>query len=177
MLGSSVDASERLWKRFGEMFGDRFFTQYGAKPNDSWREAVKELRGDQVREALTKIRNGGSAYPPSLPEFMGLAKNVAPPRSDADLRPAVDIFAAYGNRALYSWLWTKDHAPSRASLAKILAEKERICDAYRSICTEEPEASLELRDKLFDAWDRVYEIMPTNELEMAVEKFQRVGHL
>lgn len=70
--------------------------------------------------------------------------------------PEVDKFAGYGQRAMVAWICKKGPA-SQASLQSMIAEKNHLCDAYRTICAEEPEASLELRDKLFAAWEKVWQ--------------------
>ena len=89
---------------------------------------------------------------------------------------ALSTVHAYGNRALLNWLRRKG-AVSSASLQKIIAEKNRLCDAYDMICEDEPEASLEIRDKLFEAWDAVRAEMSAEELAAGYERFQRMGHV
>lgn len=99
----SESAADRLWLRFGEMFGARFAEQFGPKPSEMWIDAVKELRNDQIRGALRRILNAGAAHPPSLPEFIALAKNVSPP-PPPPVRSDYDNYAAWGNRSLTTFL-------------------------------------------------------------------------
>lgn len=163
------NASRRLWDRFGEMYGARFYESFGSEPSKSWTDAVRELRHDQVRVALAKIRNSGQVHPPSLPEFVALAKNVVLQEPKVQ-GPQLSTVHAYGNRALLSWLRVKG-AVSAASLRKIVAEKNRLCEAYDLICRDEPEASFEMRDKLFEAWDALREDISPDELAPAAERY------
>lgn len=93
----------------------------------------------------------------------------------ADSRPSAPALQlgpvhAYGNRALLNWL-RKNGAVSAKSLAKIVSEKNRLCDAYALICQDEPEASFELRDKLFEVWGSVREDVPASEIAPAMERY------
>ena len=94
-LGAARPAAERLWQRLGEMFGTRFAEAYGPRPPDSWVEAVGELRYDQIRGALAKIRNAGLAHPPTLPEFLGFAKGItqAPAETSAAIQSRLVAYA------------------------------------------------------------------------------------
>lgn len=80
----------------------------------------------------------------------------------------------YGNRAMFNYLLRRGGA-GYEQLLLMLAEKKRICDAYELIVVDEPEAGLELRDKLFEAWDRVYVQMSAEELREEQEFYWRTG--
>lgn len=69
-----------------------------------------------------------------------------------------DKFSAYGNRAMLAWLCKHGQA-SEESLAQMVVEKNKLCDAYRTICEDEPDACLELREKLFDAFAAAFKPM------------------
>lgn len=99
----SESAAERLWQRFGEMFGSRFYESFGEKPSEMWIDAVKELRNDQIRGALRRILNAGAAHPPSLPEFIALASNVQPP-PPPPAPSKYDKYHAWGQRALFAYM-------------------------------------------------------------------------
>lgn len=105
-----------------------------------------------------------------------LRQVTAAPKSEEERRPAPSVITAYSNRALWNYLWRKG-AASNESLGMIMAAKDKICSSYELICSEEPEASLEIRDKLFGAWDAVWQPITRSELDAAHEKFQKVGHL
>lgn len=166
------NAATRLWQRFTEMYGARFLESFGGKPTDSWVDAMGDLSPQQVKGALAKIRNSGGAHPPSLPEFIGMAKGVMPEviRSSA---PRIDMsnIARYGNRALMAFVQSRGGC-SAASMPKLVAEKNRLCDAYEIICQEEPDACTELRDKLLAAFDEVCEPVTEAERAEAIERFK-----
>lgn len=92
-----------------------------------------------------------------------------PPAKDD--RP-FDAFVAHGNRVLLSYLRTHGGA-SRESLQAMIAAKNKLIADYRLICEEEPEAAGELRDKLIEAFDRLFARMPPEELERCYECFER----
>lgn len=132
MNSSQAAAADRLWQRFGEMYGARFFESFGPKPSDSWKDAVKELRPDQVRGALGKIRNSGAAHPPSLPEFIALAKNVKHQEFTKQAeKPVGDDFQLLGNRWLLGYLLKS--APIPDDVVPWLVElKNRIVEDFRN---------------------------------------------
>lgn len=155
MSSSQTAAADRLWQRFGEMFGARFFESFGPKPSESWTDAVKELRHDQVRAAIGKIRNSGAAHPPSLPEFVALAKNVKPQEFNrpAD-KPVGDDYVLLGNRWLLAFLLRTGGVPEDA-IPWLVELKNRIVEDYRSsgdTCGGETTADwLDVAMQAFDA--------------------------
>lgn len=154
------NASKRLWDRFAEMFGARFYDQYGSEPSDAWREAITEIRPDQVKGALTKIRNSGAQYPPSLPEFLALARSQRAPKP-TERKPSLDHFDRFGNIQFLKFLRIYDTTP--AQLPALLQRKRDIIDAARN----DPEMQLsddeekgreqgaELHEILFGAWRKI----------------------
>lgn len=89
-----------------------------------------------------------------------------------------EIFVNYGNKAMRSWLWRKG-AASEDALGRMIAQKNHLCDAFHMICTDkddpEPTAALELRDKLFEAWEKEWEPMPADEVERHTKFVHRTG--
>ncbi len=81
-------------------------------------------------------------------------------RSTAPVQPQGETFANYGNRAMVAWLCKRGPA-SATALLDMVDEKNRLCDAYRVICQEEPTACVELRDKLFAAWEAAWQPLST----------------
>lgn len=172
------DAADRLWQRFGEMFGSRFFESYGPKPSKSWIDACKDLRNDQVKGALNRIRNSGGPHPPSLPEFIALARNIAVQQPHYELeKPPLDVLACHGNRCLYVFLMNKNAGASRPALAAMVAEKDRVIEQYRSVTQEDPTASLEIRDKLMEVFERLYEPRTAAEIADDFAYFQQTGRV
>lgn len=125
-------AADRLWQRFGEMFGSRFFESYGQKPSESWKEAVKELRNDQVKTALAKVRNGGSPHPPSLPEFLSLAKNVRPVELRTEPPKPFDWYQGFGQHTLLRFLVLTTQDVDETLLTRLVVIKNKLLEQCRA---------------------------------------------
>lgn len=91
-----------------------------------------------------------------------------------------DEFTKHGNEALFSYLMTNGGA-SYASMQRMVQAKNKLCDDYRTLCTDgpdaEPQASLELLDKLVAAFDKHFVRMSAAELAHVTDHFQRTGHV
>lgn len=153
---SSSQAAERLWQRFGEMYGARFFEAFGPKPNDSWKSAVQELRNDQVRKALSKIRNSGSPHPPSLPEFLALARNVSPVPTTTTVVKDMDPAAISANWCLLSFMIDKGPF-TEGVVTNLVATKNEIVRGYLESVPEEREPLEDLRSVLKNAFGKISE--------------------
>ena len=68
----------KFWELLGQTWGARFFDQYGKAPNDAWTAMLTRVPSDVGRAVLMKLIHGGSPFPPTLPEFLALAKTVRP---------------------------------------------------------------------------------------------------
>jgi hypothetical protein len=167
MNSSHTAAADRLWQRFGEMFGARFFESFGPKPSESWTEAVKDLRHDQVKGALSRIRNSGSAHPPSLPEFISLAKNIQPyPERPAAPAPVHPLQGA-ANGALLSLLNQRGPA-SAECIRELIAAKNKIAS------TLPPDSDpAEVRDVLLGVFEQLWAPMPAAECAAILERHTR----
>lgn len=53
----------------GEMYGGQFVAKYGDRPGPLWRAEIAKLTDDQLTAGFEALLSGGSAFPPSLPEF------------------------------------------------------------------------------------------------------------
>jgi hypothetical protein len=162
------NASERLWKILGDMYGDRFFAQYGPKANDAWREAVKELNSQHVKHAICSLRNSGSPHPPSLPEFISLAKGMRVQTAEID-QPSrnFDMFETFANRRLLHFIHKKGPF-TEDSLREILKAKAQLIEDFRLIHDAGEFDSLEAESKhfadaLFKTWDRLAVVDSRNE--------------
>lgn len=163
----------RVWKSLGEMFGlVKFQQQFGDEPNEMWIDACSELTHVQIREALRKVRNSGSQWPPNLPEFMAYARSTDLRPLPAKPKPEADGFAIYVDLLLWRYLCSRG-AASPESLTQLIAAKNYWRDVYRTICEDEPKASLELRDKLIAQLDAVYEPMCTPDILEIQDRFVR----
>lgn len=91
---SSTDKSPRtrkLWRSMTDLYGARWLETYGDEPSAVWTNQIEPLTDAQVKQALQTILKSASAHPPSLPEFLGYARNVrpaAPPTEGSELTPA-----------------------------------------------------------------------------------------
>lgn len=145
-----------------------------------WRGLEKMAMATFTRCVDRLIGDQGDDKLPSVNRIWHVSREL---RSQAMPAPApaatIEEFGAihaYGNRAMLNYLMRKG-AASYASLDAMLREKKRLCDAYKQITVEEPEASLELRDKLFEAWDAAFEHMPPDQLQSEREFYCRTNRV
>lgn len=171
-----------------EAFDAQLAVLFGGFPKPFLTDARKEAywRGLQkmplplfTRVVDEALADGGVDEVPSINGVWNISRSLrrrSQPAEDAAPKLKLSDCHAYGNRALYWWLWTKG-AATAASMQKILAAKDRLCDAYDSITSEYPEESVDLRDKLFAAWESAWEPATPDELQAAYAKFSTVGHV
>jgi hypothetical protein len=106
-----------IWRLLGQTWGAKFLEQYGPNPNEAWSAVLGNIDPDAAKYALTKLVDSGSAFPPTLPEFVAYAKKYRPIdiRYDGDGRPYI-----YGNvTAIESARCSPEQA--RENLAKLRA--------------------------------------------------------
>lgn len=63
-----------LWRLIGQTWGTRFLEQYGSDPNEAWSEVLSQVDAIAARSALRSLVMEGSPHPPTLPEFVAVAK-------------------------------------------------------------------------------------------------------
>lgn len=179
-MGKVADAvkaanATRIWAGLKQMYGTKFIDQFGLNPSDEWIVGTETLNAAQVRDALRKVRDSASQWPPSLPEFLAYARSVDLRPLQSSARPDADKFTQYVDKFLWSYLCTKG-AASPASLRKLINAKQYWAGVYREICKDEPAASTELRGKLMAAMDAVWEPMSTEDMLYVAEQFKTAGH-
>lgn len=59
----------KLWDFLGQTWGSKFYEQYGLKPNEAWSAMLGDVSTEAARFAARNLIAGGSAFPPTLPEF------------------------------------------------------------------------------------------------------------
>ena len=59
-----------LWDLLAQTWGSKFYEQYGPSPNDAWTMALASTSRDAAMYALKRLIEEGSAFAPTLPEFM-----------------------------------------------------------------------------------------------------------
>jgi hypothetical protein len=105
--------SERVatvfWTRMASLYGHKWASQYGSSPDELWTKALTALGSDAIRRGLEACVVSGDAWPPSLPEFMGMCK---PPKRE--------------NAAAYRWVPqlpapVSSKETAQANLAKLRA--------------------------------------------------------
>lgn len=163
-----------------------------------WRGLQKMQLGMFKRCVERAIGEGGEEKLPTVHRMWEISHELrdqarGPMRSPGpQAEREVDVFTGYANRVLY-WFLTSGRnatpdgfrrlgeemrgAPSAKSLRAMLREKSRIADAYRSICTEEPEASLDMRDELLAAFAKHFEPMPASECAGIADHVARTGRV
>lgn len=69
-----------LWRLLGETWGNKFLEEYGPRPNEAWTAALREVEAGACIQALRALIAEGSAFPPTLPEFLKQARRFKPAR-------------------------------------------------------------------------------------------------
>ncbi len=68
-----------LWGRMTEIYGHRWESSYGSKPTETWSRALSALSKDELKRALSACLKRADPWPPSLPEFIAMAR---PPKRE-----------------------------------------------------------------------------------------------
>jgi len=79
------EAIKEFWASMGEIYGRRFFFEFGESPNSKWINALNRMTPDQVRMTLSDLFREGKDKPPTLPRFCALAKSHYRPPSFVSL--------------------------------------------------------------------------------------------
>ncbi len=83
-----------IWKRMGAIYGYKWTSSYGEEVDSLWRRAMQSLPVDRLKVALGRMAKRPDAWPPSLPEFLALAKvtpeEVGAPDFDAAWKEATN---------------------------------------------------------------------------------------
>ena len=75
--------AQRVWDRLGDWYGARFADQYGDLPSQDWCTVIDHTSNDDLVAVLVQVRQQHVTFPPTLPEFAALVKEVRLPRSNA----------------------------------------------------------------------------------------------
>jgi hypothetical protein len=152
-------AGEIVWKDFRETFGAAWLDKFGTYASDTWIGELKHLKSQQVRGALSKIRQYKPPYPgwvPNLPEFLGFARSLevhqTVQRETTFKGNGVDMTA---NLILLQYLRRKG-ACTPQSLKEILRHKNICSEAFRGIITEEQVTKGEFQDALEKRWEEMW---------------------
>jgi hypothetical protein len=82
---------DRLFARFGAMYGAQWAEKWRGFDIDevkaTWAEDLDGVTGEQLRKALEHVK-GNCAFPPSLPEFVGVCRQFRVERQNVPYLPA-----------------------------------------------------------------------------------------
>lgn len=93
----------QVWDALGQMYGSRFYEQYGESANEAWLAALTSMTLGAALYAIRALVRDGSDFPPTLPKFSALASQYRPRESialpaaahnDADSRTTAELRAA-----------------------------------------------------------------------------------
>ena len=70
----SQKAMAKLWLRMAEIYGHRWTSSYGDKPNETWAKALGRFSFEQIRMGLNKMLEKNIEWPPTLTEFIAHCK-------------------------------------------------------------------------------------------------------
>jgi hypothetical protein len=136
---------------------------YGAEPSVLWENQINVLNDAQVKQALNRLLKGASAHPPTLPEFLALAKSYALPAQnkfpdDARKLPNDETMAARWFTRRCMDLRFVGCSPEGISLLR--REAIRICQFHLALVSENDPAATEQRiaGLLDDLADELYPI-------------------
>lgn len=89
--------AQRVWDRLGDWYGARFADQFGDQPSQDWSTVIDNTSNDDLVAVLVLVRQQHVTFPPTLPEFAALVKEVRAPRINA---PSVaEQLAAFVSRS------------------------------------------------------------------------------
>lgn len=159
------------------MFGPRFLRDYGDRAPDVWAKAILGLKDRELQKGLSRLLKGGSGSVPTLPQFVKLCRTIGDdegpaPQHTALPPPSYHPIHAHAQQVMLSFLRHKGAASTEAMRAMVV-EKNRLVGAYQDICRDEPEASVEIRDKLWEAFGKVWKPIESLEMQRHAQSFER----
>jgi len=72
LSNTSTKLTDRLWKRFTEIYGHKWVSSYGPEPTKPWIDVIEKLPPDSIKYGLNQILKHGEDWPPSLTKFHSL---------------------------------------------------------------------------------------------------------
>lgn len=75
--------AQRVWDRLGDWYGARFADQFGDQPSQDWCTVIDQTSNDDLVAVLVQVRQQHVTFPPTLPEFAALVKEVRLPRMNS----------------------------------------------------------------------------------------------
>lgn len=173
MTYTPSERGAKLWTHFVKRYGPKFLHDNGQVCREDWDTLVRRSPDADIRQALEHCKTKHPQYAPTVVQFEALIRGAAQSHVPTQAHVPTDKFTVYTDRFLWAYLMSKRPVASAASLLRITSEARRLRDAYREICTDEPEASVELKAALLKACDAVYEPASAEELQAIVDNHQR----
>jgi hypothetical protein len=146
---------KKLWRAMTDLFGSRWMETFGSEPSPLWENQIAELTDAQVKQALKRLLNCANAHPPTLPEFMSVAKSytAAPVQITADERenfPKDETMASRWFTRRCVALRFIGMAPEAIEVLR--TEAIRICQFHLGLVSEnDPEATEQRITALLDS--------------------------
>lgn len=124
-----------------------------------WRGLQRMHLGQFARVVEYALSEHGPERIPSVPQIWLLHKQArsqrpAAPTPVADAAPAYDALHGFAQRCLLHWLRQRGGV-AEATLARLVAEKNRLLAQFREIAAEETLTADEVRPAMLRAFDRV----------------------
>jgi hypothetical protein len=69
---------DRFWLRMTHMYGHKWVSSYGEEDDGTWRKGLSLLTPEQIGHGITECLKREEAWPPTLPEFLKIAKPNTP---------------------------------------------------------------------------------------------------
>ena len=59
----------KFWARMADMYGKRWYADYGDKPSKAWIDVLDRFTPNQIADALGRLTTASPQHPPTLPQF------------------------------------------------------------------------------------------------------------
>lgn len=134
---SATNVSERhakIWATIADTYGNRWNKSYGALPPKVWCQMFTSLTDVQIQQAILKLVEHYPHHPPTLGEFVEMARlGIAreSPLQDKPRDPVEDMsdYACGANRVMYTIVMERCGVNDYV-LDKLLDEKRRLVSQY-----------------------------------------------
>lgn len=136
-----------IWERMASVYGHKWTSQYGEKIDRTWKRALKSMPVDRLKVALARCAHRQDAWPPSLPEFMALAK-VTPEEVGAPNVDAAFTEACRGAYPYNTWHKWSHRCVYWAATWTGLSDLNEKPNARRKAFEKEYQAALDRADEL-----------------------------
>jgi hypothetical protein len=84
--------AQSLWDRLGDWYGVRFADQFGDVPPPDWCALIDKSASTELVQVMVLLRQRHVTFPPTLPEFAALVKEVRKPVERKSVTAALTEF-------------------------------------------------------------------------------------